>query len=1010
MFKLILTPHVEAIHSIRKSFNNIPIFVVGIILIFCSVIPSYALNADVWRTGINSVQQDKYTVSGKVLDGRGDPIIGANVVEKGTTNGTITDLDGNFSLNVAPNAMLEVSYIGYKSQSISVAGKSTVNITLVEDTEALEEVVVVGYGTSVKKDLTTAVTSVKSKDFIQGASNDAMQMIDGKVAGVSVSSTAAADPNSSSSIQVRGAGSLNAGNTPLVVIDGMPGGDLKNLAQQDIESITVLKDGSAAAIYGSRGANGVILVTTKSGKAGKATITYDSYVEHDFIASRPDILGAKDYMAKVNGAVDHGADTDWYDALLNKDNFGQNHNISISGGSETSVFRVSANYRNKESMDIVADREEYGLRANFKHTTLEGLLEIGGNVNYRIADANENPDYRSFQMAIQQNPTYAVDSEEMGYDHYNFNPVTNLKNHTRSSRHEYATIDLNIKLNILDNLNTEVKLGRQFHGQKQKEYYNKFSRDCIVNKYNGRAIINQYDNTDWTLEWTGNYNLKLDKHDFKLMAGYSYQEFNYEQFGAENRNFPTDVFETNNLDAGDYMKVQGRNGMSSEKTQEKTIAFLGRLNYNFDDLILFTGSMRYEGNSKFGDKNKWGLFPAASAAFRLSRLSAFEDSKVVDDLKIRASYGVTGRSGFSRYISLAKYTGYGMYWSDTFGKFIMGYGPGNNPNTDLKWEKQYSYNLGLDFTLFNSRLSGNLDFFIREGRDLISDYAVPLPPYLHSSITTNVGTTQSRGFELALNWDAVKTEKFSYSTNVVLSYMKTKLKSFSNDKYKLSYIEGDGFPSPGNPGSAQRLEDGKEIGVFYMARYAGVDENGNIQVWEGGKVDGQKKLGSDINENDKVYLKYSGVPKWELSWGNTFTYKNFDLSLFFHGRFKYKIMNQYEMYYGLQVISGDNKLSSAYGKNNHIKGAKVICDYDGFLQNGDYLRLENITLGWNPNFKTKWISNMRLYASMKNVFTLTGYTGLDVTNVNTNGIWPGIGGMEVYPSARNLTFGVQITY
>ncbi|MCE2616168.1 carboxypeptidase-like regulatory domain-containing protein [Phocaeicola oris] len=390
MFKLILTPHVGTIHSIKKSFYNIPIFVIGIIIwAFCSV-PSYALNANM--NGQNyGIQQDKRAVSGKVLDGRGDPVIGANVVEKGTTNGAITDLDGNFSLSVAPNAVLEVSYIGYKSQSVSVAGKSTVNITLEEDTEALQEVVVVGYGTSVKKDLTTAVVSVKSKDFIQGASNDAMQMIDGKVAGVSVSSTAAADPNSSSSIQVRGAGSLNAGNTPLVVIDGMPGGDLKNLAQQDIESITVLKDGSAAAIYGSRGANGVILVTTKSGKAGKATITYDSYVEHDFIAGRPDILGAKDYMAKVNGAVDHGSDTDWYDALLNKDNFGQNHNVSISGGSEHSVFRVSANYRNKKSMDIVADREEYGLRANFKHTTLEGLLEIGGNINYRIADTNENP-------------------------------------------------------------------------------------------------------------------------------------------------------------------------------------------------------------------------------------------------------------------------------------------------------------------------------------------------------------------------------------------------------------------------------------------------------------------------------------------------------------------------------------------------------------------------------------------------------------------------------------------
>lgn len=967
--------------------------------------------ADGKNVPVEMLQQQERRVTGKVVDASGEPVIGANVVVKGTATGTITDMDGNFVLDhVLPNAVIQISYIGYKSQDIAWKGQTTLRVTMAEDSESLQEVIVVGYGTSVKKDLTTAVTNVKNKDFLQGASNDPMQMIDGKVAGVTINSTAAADPNSDSNIQVRGAGSLNAGNKPLIVIDGMPGGDLRNLTQQDIESITVLKDGSAAAIYGSRGANGVILVTTKSGKPGRTSITYDGYAEHDFIASRPDILDAKTYMEKVNGAVDHGSVTDWYDALLNKDNFGHNHHVSVSGGSETSVFRISTSYRKKESMDIVTDREEYGIRANFKHTTLEGLLEFGGNLNYRIADTNENPDYRAFQMALQQNPTYAVDSEEMGYDHYNFNPVTSLRNHSKSSRHEYSIVDLNIKLNLLDRLNTELKLGRQYHGQKQKEYYNKYSRDCIVNKYNGRAIIKQVDDVDWTLEWTGNYNFRIDRHDFKLMAGYSYQEFDHEEFSAENRNFPTDVFETNNLDAGDYMKVQGRNGMNSDKSQEKTIAFLGRLNYNFDDLVLFTGSLRYEGNSKFGEDNKWGFFPAASAAFRLSRLSAFEDSRTVNDLKVRFSYGVTGRSGFNRYTSLAKYTGYGMYWSDIFGKFIMGYGPGNNPNVDLKWEKQISYNVGLDYTLFGSRLSGSADFFVREGRDLISDYAVPLPPYLHSSITTNVGTTQSKGFELSLNWDAVKTRDFAYSTNLVLSYMKTKLKSFSNDKYKLSYIEGSGFPSPGNPGSAQRLQDGSEIGIFYMARYAGVDENGNILVWEKGEVGGTKKLGSDINENDKVYLKHSGVPKWELAWGNTFTYKAFDLSLFFRGRFDYKIMNQYEMYYGLQVISGDNKLKSAYGKNNHIKGAKVICDYDGFLQNGDYIRLDNITLGWNPKLSTRWISNLRIYASMKNVFTITDYTGLDVTNVNTNGIWPGIGGMEVYPVARNLTLGVQITY
>lgn len=982
---------------------------------FCLLFSAFSTNAAEIKASVtgdlaemNIVQQNK-KVTGVVVDTNGYPIIGANVVVKGTTNGNITDIDGKFALeNVPDNAILLISYIGYKSQEISVKNQTALNITLIEDSETLDEVIVVGYGSSVKKDLTTAVTSVKSKDFLQGAVNDAMQMIDGKVAGVTVSSTAAADPNSNSSIQVRGASSLKAGNSPLIVIDGMPGGDLRNIAQQDIESITVLKDGSAAAIYGSRGANGVILVQTKQGKAGKTTISYDGYVEHDFVASKPVILDAESYLANVTGAKDYGYRTNWYDELINKSNVGHNHNISLSGGSETTIFRISANFKEKEGLDIATNRKEYGLRANFKQTTLNGLLEVGGNISYRVAD-EDYTDYGSFKQAVQLNPTYSVDEVDAfkGSGGYSYNPIKNLTERDNRALQEYSMIDFNAKLNILKNLNTELKLGRQAHSKKNQDYKYSTFRECIDGGYKGHAFIKQENWTDWTLEWLGNYSFTIDKHDFKIMGGYSYQEFNYENLEAQNRNFPTDVFLTNNLGTGDYEKVEGRLGMGSDKNQEKTIAFLGRINYNYNDVFLFTGSLRHEGNSKFGADHKWGLFPAASAAWRVSKLPVFENSPVVDDLKVRFSYGVTGRSGFDKYISLAKYTNFGQYYSPTNG-WVMGYGPENNPNYDLSWEKQISYNLGFDYTLFDSRLSGSLDLFIRDGKDVIGDYRVPMPPYLHEKIVANVGTTTSKGFEFQVNWDAVKTENFSYSTNVNLSYTTSKLKSFSNEKYQLGYIEGDGFPSPGNPGSAQRLEDGTAIGSFYGFRYAGVDDAGNILIWKGGDKGGETKLGADGDEKDKVYLDGTGVPKWELSWGNTFTYKEFDLSLFFRGRFGYKIMNQYEMYYGLQVIAGDNKLTSAYDENAHIKGPKVICDY--FLQNGNYLKLDNITVGWTPKLKTKWISNLRLYGTLKNVFTLTKYSGVDPSTVNTTGLWPGIGGMDVYPMARNFSFGVQISY
>ena len=555
----------------------------------------------------NAVYQDS-KVSGTIVDQTGMPVIGANVLVKGTQNGTITDLDGKFVIEDCPeDAILVVSYIGFQTQEVIVDGP-TVSITLREDSQSLDEVVVVGYGSSVKKDLTTAVTSVKSKDFLPGAVNDAMQMIDGKVAGVTVSSTAASDPNASSSIQVRGASSLKAGNSPLVVIDGMPGGDLRNIAQQDIESITVLKDGSAAAIYGSRGANGVILVTTKQGHSGKTTITYDGYVEHDFVASKPDILDPESYLEHVTGAVDHGYRTDWYDELINHNNFGHNHNIALAGGSESTIFRISANFRQKNGLDIESKRKEYGLRANFKHITLEDRLEVGGNISYRIAD-EDYTDYGSFKQAVQLNPTYSVDEMDAFYGSggYSYNPIKNLTERDRGALQEYSMVDFNIKFNILDNLNTELKLGRQGHNKKEQDYKYSTFRECIDGGWHGHAAITQENWTDWTLEWLGNYEFTIGKHNTKIMGGYSYQEFNYEKVKAENRNFPTDAFLTNNLGAGDYEKVDGRLGMESNKNQEKTIAFLGRINYNYNDMFLFTGSLRYEGNTKFGADNKWAV-------------------------------------------------------------------------------------------------------------------------------------------------------------------------------------------------------------------------------------------------------------------------------------------------------------------------------------------------------------------------------------------------------------------
>lgn len=960
---------------------------------------------------------DAVKVTGRVLSDKGEALSGVTIQELGTNNVTTTGADGSFSIEVSKeDAQLEFSYVGFKKITISASDKSQLeNVILQPDNTSMSEVVVVGYGSVRKKDLTSAVVTVSSKDFLQGAVNSPMQMIDGKVAGVTVSNPAAADPNRATDVQIRGAGSFKAGNGPLIIIDGMPGGDLRNVAQQDIESITVLKDAASAAIYGSRGAGGVILVQTKRGKSGKVVLTYDGYVEHDQVARKPDILSAEEFLAKGRDQ-DLGARTNWYDELIRKNNFGQNHFLSISGGSENSVFRLSGNYRTKQGIDIATDRQEYGLRGNFLQKALDGMLEVSGNISYRTAK-EEYTNYGAFKQAVKLNPTIAVMDKDdptkfntlLGFDTYN--PVQDLLARENGADQTYSIVDLNFKLNITKELNTELKIARQSHDMFKREYYTGKSSESVLNEYIGRARTQNEKWLDYTLEWLGNYGKKFDRHDVKVVGGYSYQEFNNMGSWVQNRRFPTDAFSYNNIGSGNYGNGQPINMtdvMGSWKSKEKVIAFLGRINYNFDQTYFVTISGRYEGNTKFGSANKWGLFPSASFAWRVSNLEALQNSTVINDLKLRFSYGETGRSGFDRYTSLAKYQGYGRYQNDE-GQWIQVYGPGNNYNPDLRWEKQIAYNLGVDFSLFNSRLSGSLDFFLRKGSDLINDYLVPVPPYLHDRMFVNVGTQSNRGVELNLNWSVIQGKDFTYNTNVTASYIRSRMDKFSNDKFKADRRFMGDLPSPGNPGPAYLLKEGAEIGSYWGYKYAGVNDEGKIMIWKDAIV-GKEAIvaATDADtERDKTFIG-NGMPRYELSWGNNFNYKNFDLTLFFRGRFDYDIINLYQMYFGLQAEPNVNLLKDAYTRNGDITSGKVICDY--FLESGDFFKLDNLTLGWSRSLNNSKLRSFRVYGTVRNVFTITKYTGLDPTTVSVTGLTPGFGSLDVYPIARNFSLGVQLNF
>ena len=959
-----------------------------------------------------AARQQQIEVTGEITDAEtGDPLPGVNIVVQGTTTGTTTNMDGNYSIEVPADATLSFSFVGYQEETVQVNGREQINVSLQPMTQEMEEVVVVGYGTVEARQKTSSAQTVNSDQFVQGAVNNAMELVDGKIPGLTLSNPASADPNNPGDLQIRGASSLAAGNNPLIVVDGVPGVSLQSVSEDDIKSISTLKDASAAAIYGSRGADGVILIETKGGQSGEVSVDYNTYFEHDKVAAQPDNLSAEEYLEKGRG-TDHGARTDWFNQLINKNNYGQKHHLRVSGGSENAVFSVSANYRTKEAIDIASDREQYGIRANFEHTALDGLLEFSGNYSYKKVGAAYT-NYGVFEQAVKLNPTLPVYSDEnatpynrlFGYDRYN--PVQDLETRTNGADQIYTTANFNAKLNLTDDLNTELKISRVGHDENRKEYYNSLNPESLDNGRKGRARLENEKWTDWTLEWLTNYTVSFNDHHIKALGGYSYQEQINSGFWAENMDFPSDAFEYHNLDAGDWNREEGRLGMDSWKSKEKTIGFFGRVNYDFNDTYLFTGSLRYEGNTKFGPDNKWGLFPSASAAWRISNLPALNNADFINDMKIRLSYGETGRSGFPRYSALAKYSGYG-YYPNSQGEWVQGYGPANNPNYQLKWERQIEYNLGVDFSLFNDRVSGNIEGFMRRGEDILSNYEAPVPPYLHTTIFTNVGSTSAKGVELDLTWNVINQDQFNYTTNVVATHSKSKLESFSNEQYEKNYMDRYWLPAPGNPGYAQRLEEDTEMGSFYGYKYAGVNNDGEIMVWENGEP-GTTKLNAydEADESDRTYIG-NGSPDYDLTWENSFTYKSFDLSFRFQGRFDYQILNLYQMYYGLTAEPEVNLLEDAYDRNAHIKSGKVITDY--FLEDGDYLKMDNITIGWSPDIEYQWINNLRVYGSVENVFTITGYSGLDPETVGVTGLEPGVGSLDVYPITRTFTMGLQLSF
>lgn len=954
-------------------------------------------------------------ISGTVSDPIGEVLIGVSVSVKGDQKHvTITDYDGNYSItNVAPDATLVFSYVGFQAVEKAVKGQTKIDVVMQEDSELLDEVVVVGYGSLSRKELSSSIVQVNRDDFQQGAMNNPMEMLTGKVAGLNVSSTASANPNGSASLQVRGATSLSAGNGPLIVIDGVAGGDIRTLAPQDIESMTVLKDAASAAIYGTRGANGVILVTTKkgTGEPGLPVITYDSYGALAFEKDKPEVLTPYEWRLARRGN-DYGASTEWYDLITREYAYDTNQYLSIDGSlNNGGYYTASVNWKKANGLDIVSGREEFGGRAAISASALDNHLRLSASVNARMVKEKWGDD-GMFDTALGMNPTIPVYNEDGSYFQPTSptdikNPVQQLRVNTSQGNRHYIVGTTDLKYNIWhnDHHNVSASLSYSFnYNDLKSDYYTPTtSGESYWGGYAGRAS-QQYQKW-WTnqVEVLANYGFQNEEHDVKVVAGYSFERSNWEQMFMQNNDFTFDKPLWNGIGSGSWL-ADGKAVMYGGKSQSSLIGFFGRVNYSWRGTLIASASIRHEGSTKFGADKKWGSFPSASIAWELTKMSFLSDYvQTVQSLKPRISYGVTGRSDFDAYQSLATYSSNGTYLID--GTWVTGYRPSNNANPELGWEKLSSMNYGVDFMFFN-RLYGSIEYFDRRSQDLLYNYTAPQPPYVYPNILVNVGTTRNTGIELSLTGDVVVNKPVTWTTGVNYSYGTTKLTKLSNNIYQASYLDLYQKPGLGTSEYFFRVEEGGRIGQFYGYEYAGVDENHNMLVYT---ADGEKVTAAAADPKDKRYIG-DGAPKHFLTWTNTVKWKNFDLSMMFNGAFGFQIFNMRKYGMGLRGSGSDNVLRSTYLKDRDVwTGGGVISSY--FLENGDYFKLENVTLGYTVPLKNRrLLDSIRVYLAAKNIFTLTSYSGTDPSAVPSTGITPGVDVSSAYPTATQLTLGVTVRF
>lgn len=975
---------------------------------------------------VQNIMAQKRTVSGIVTDSKNEPLIGVNVtIKNASTTGTITDIDGKYSLEIpSGNSVLVFSYIGYSTQEVKVSNRSVVDIVLKDDMQALEEVVVVGYGTMKKSDLTGSVSSITSDNFKLGTDLTPQQLMQGAFSGVNISQNSG-KPGGSNTIRVRGGTSITASNDPLYVIDGVPistsagvnqsniGSSttdffdqepinpLSNINPNDIESINILKDASATAIYGSRGANGVIMITTKKGKAGMRQLDYSFNLGVSTVAKKLDVLTGDEYRKTVSelGLTldDKGQNTDWQDVIF-RTAISQNHYVSFMSGSENTSYRASAGYSNQNGVMEGSGMKSANARMNINHKALNDKLKLNMNISYGETNSDQAPVSNTvgsemgssmLYEAYVFNPTYPIYNEEGDYydvPPYRVNPASFSKELLDERATSQFLGNLTADWNFYKPFTLQVNAGYNKNTINRNSYISK--SNLLGNGNNGYVTVQKLSDYSKLLETILKYNQSFGKHNIDAMVGYSWQYFYSEGQTTKAYGFLSDNFKWYSLAAAQTVE-----SVSSYAESNTLISMYGRINYNYADKYLLTATVRRDGSSRFGSGNKWGIFPSVAASWRISQEDFFQND-IMSDLKLRASFGITGSQEIGNYNSLS------TLGASTNGYLVGGEKitivlPQQYTNPDLKWEQTAQTDIGIDFGFLNGKIRGNIDYYYKKTTDLLLSVAVPSPSLITTQIA-NVGTVTNQGIELDLSFDLMRTKNFAWDANLNLSHNKNEVVSLSNgqwtgDNMQVAPCQGQGLSGT----YAQLIMPGQPIGTFYGKRFIGV-------------VDGVEQFAND-GEPEVIGC---AQPDLTFGLGTNLQYKNWTLSLNFRGSIGNDVYNctANNLAY-LSNLPGRNVLKEAVTSGVNRDQAKVYSSR--FIEDGSFVRLDNLSLGYNFSLPKLYISNARVFVSAQNLFVITGYSGADPevnSEISRTGVAPlGVDYLS-YPKARTFSMGINLSF